>query len=160
MILNFELGISSMYVSVIGGDTGHCSEADLERAKRLGKGIAEMGAVLICGGRGGIMEAACEGVKEKGGKTIGILPGKSRGEGNEYLDHSIVTGLGMLRNSLVVLNGDIVVAFPGRYGTLSEISMALEYGKRVLGLRTWDIQGVEDFTDVCEVLDVIKEHFK
>lgn len=145
-----------MYVSVIGGDVGSCSDKDCERAEELGKGMAEMGMVLVCGGIGGVMEAACRGAKSAGGITIGILPSGDRSEGNDYLDHSIVTNLGMLRNSLVVLNGDIVVAIDGSYGTLSEISMATKYGKRILGLCTWDVDAVEGCSSVKEVLGKLK----
>lgn len=146
-----------MYVSVIGGDVGSCDEDDCRRAEKLGMGIAELGAVLVCGGKGGVMEAACRGAKKKDGTTIGILPSGSREEGNEYLDYSIVTGLGMTRNSLVVLNGDVVVAIDGRYGTLSEIAMATKYDQRILGLGTWDIDPVEEFDGVEEVLKELKE---
>jgi len=146
-----------MYVSVIGGDKGSCTDKDRERAEELGKGIAEMDMVLVCGGEGGVMEAACRGAKSAGGTTIGILPSGDRSEGNDYLDHSIVTNLGMLRNSLVVLNGDIVVAIDGSYGTLSEISMARKYGKRILGLGTWDLDAVEGCISVDEVLEKLKE---
>lgn len=133
-----------MYVSVIGGGSGTCSEEDLIHAEKLGVAIADMGAVLICGGKGGVMEAACRGAYSAGGTTIGILPSDSRDEGNPYLTHSIVTALGHVRNSLVVLNGDIVVAIDGGCGTLSEIALALQYGKRIIGLDTWDIPGVEN----------------
>ena len=146
-----------MYVSVIGGDVGSCTDKDCERAEELGKGIADMDMVLVCGGRGGVMEAACRGAKSAGGTTIGILPSGDRSEGNDYLDHAMVTNLGMLRNSLVVLNGDIVVAIDGSYGTLSEISMATKYGKRILGLGTWDVDAVEECTSVDEVLEKLKE---
>lgn len=146
-----------MYVSLIGGDVGSCTERDCERAEKIGEGIAIMGAVLVCGGRGGVMEAACRGAKFQGGTTIGILPSGDRDEGNEYLDHAIVTGLGMTRNSLVVLNGDIVVAVDGGYGTLSEISMATKYGKRILGIGTWDVDCIEGFGDVEGLLDALEE---
>ncbi|MFW6144863.1 MAG: TIGR00725 family protein [Candidatus Natronoplasma sp.] len=149
-----------MYVSVIGGDVTSCTYEDCERAEKIGEGIADLGAVLVCGGRGGIMEAACRGAKRKGGKTIGILPSADRSEGNEYLDHAIVTGLGMVRNSLVVLNGDIVVAIDGRYGTLSEIALGIEYGKRILGLGTWDVEGVESYETVEDILEVLESFLR
>lgn len=98
------------------------------------------------------MEASCKGAISEGGTTIGIMPGAPRGEGNEYLTHEIVTGLGAVRNSLVVLNGDVVVAIDGGYGTLSEIALAFQYGKRILGLGTWDIKGIEQFDSVDELL--------
>ncbi len=145
-------------MSVIGGDEGSCSDRDKQIAEELGRGIGDMNAVLVCGGRGGVMESACKGCKEAGGETIGILPSASRDEGNEYLDHAIVTNLGAVRNSLVVLNGDIVVAVDGGYGTLSEISLAHKYGKRVLGLATWDLNTVESCSDVDEVIDELRKH--
>ena len=142
----------TMYVSVIGGDVGSCTEEDCRRAEELGKGIAELGHILICGGRGGVMEAACKGAKEEGGTTIGILPSSDRSEGNDFLDHSIITNLGIMRNSLVVLNGDLVVAVDGGYGTLSEIAIATEYRKRILGLGTWDLDSVESHDSVDDIL--------
>ncbi len=145
-----------MYVSVIGGDVSSCTEEDCRMAEEIGKGIARMGAVLVCGGRGGVMEAACKGAVSEEGTTIGILPGDSRDEGNDYLTHGLVTALGAVRNSLVVLNGDIVVAVDGGYGTLSEIALAFQYGRRVLGMGTWDIEGVESFDNVGELLEALK----
>ncbi len=144
-----------MYVSVIGGDVKTCTEEDRRIAQEVGKGIARMGAVLVCGGKGGVMEAACRGAESQGGTTIGILPSGSRDEGNDYLTHGIVTNLGAVRNSLVVLNGDVVVAIDGGYGTLSEIALALQYGKRILGIGTWDIEGVERFETPDELLDAL-----
>ncbi len=143
-----------MYVSVIGGDDPRVDEKDLERAERLGREVARRGHTIICGGRGGVMKTACKGAKEKDGTTIGILPSSSKEEANEYVDHAIVTGLGMMRNSLVVQNGDVVIAIDGGYGTLSEISMAQKYGKRILGLGTWEVDAVESFDNIE---DVVKE---
>lgn len=93
------------------------------------------------------MKAACKGAKEKDGTTIGILPSSDKEEANEYIDHPIATGLGMMRNSLVVMNGDVVIAIDGGYGTLSEICFAHKYGKRILGLDTWNLDVVEGFDD-------------
>lgn len=145
-----------MYVSVIGGDVGSCTDKDCEIAEEIGKGIAEIDAVLVCGGRGGVMEAACKGAKKAGGTTIGILPSADRNEGNEYLDYKLVTNLGMVRNSLVVLNGDVVVAIDGSYGTLSEIAMATKYRKKILGIGTWDIESVEGYGDTDKLLKELK----
>lgn len=146
-----------MYISVIGGDVSSCTEEDCRAAERIGEAVAQIGAVLICGGRGGVMEAACKGAKSENGTTIGILPSGDRGEGNEYLDHAVVTNLGINRNSLVVLNGDLVVAIDGRYGTLSEIALAIEYGKKIIGLNTWDIDEVESCSDTEELIQVLKK---
>ncbi|MCD6513227.1 MAG: TIGR00725 family protein [Thermoplasmata archaeon] len=144
-----------MYISVIGGE--QCSDEIYGMAFEVGKRIAEMGAILVNGGRKGVMEAASKGAKSKGGTTIGILPSKDREEGNEYLDYKIVTGLGYARNILVVLNGDIVIAIDGHYGTLSEIAFALEYGKPVFGLRSWNV-GIKNFNNVDEMFNEIEKY--
>jgi uncharacterized protein (TIGR00725 family) len=111
-------------------------------AAEVGRLIAERGAVLVCGGRGGAMEAACRGAKEVGGLTVGILPGPDRSEANPFVDVVLPTGLGEARNALVVAAADVVIAIGGGYGTLSEIALALKAGKRVIGLGTWEIEGV------------------
>jgi uncharacterized protein (TIGR00725 family) len=108
----------------------------------VGRLLAEHGAVLVCGGLGGAMEAACRGAKQAGGTTVGLLPGESRSDANRFVDVAIPTGLGEARNALVVRSADVVVAVGGGYGTLSEIALALKIGKRVVGLGTWEIDGV------------------
>ena len=142
-----------MYVSVVGG--GECSQEMYEMAVDVGRKIARMNAVLITGGLGGIMEGVCKGAKEEGGTTIGIIPGEEREEANAYLDYVIATGLGQARNALVVLNADVVIAIDGEYGTLSEIAMALKYGKKVYGLKTWDV-GIKNCENVDELFDEIE----
>jgi uncharacterized protein (TIGR00725 family) len=99
--------------------------------------------VLVTGGLGGVMEAACKGARGAGGMTIGILPGKDRSAANPFVDFAIPTGLGEARNALVVRAADALIAIGGAYGTLSEIAFALKAGKRVVGLGTWAIDGVE-----------------
>jgi uncharacterized protein (TIGR00725 family) len=99
--------------------------------------------VLVCGGLGGVMEAACRGAKEAGGTTVGILPGSDRAAANRFVDVPIPTGLGEGRNVLVVRAADALIAVGGGHGTLSEIAFALKTGKRVIGLGTWDVDGVE-----------------
>ena len=111
-------------------------------AAEVGRLLAERGAVLVCGGRGGAMEAACRGAKEAGGLTVGILPGSDRSEANPFVDVVVPKGLGEARNALVVGAADVVIAVGGGYGTLSEIALALKAGKRVIGLGTWEIEGV------------------
>jgi uncharacterized protein (TIGR00725 family) len=111
-------------------------------AAEVGRLLAERGATLICGGRGGAMEAACRGAKEADGLTVGILPGSDRSEANPFVDVVLPTGLGEARNALVVGAADVVIAIGGGYGTLSEIALALKVGKRVIGLGTWEIEGV------------------
>ena len=129
-------------VSVIGAaESTAAQDAD---AEEIGKLLAEQGIVLACGGRSGVMQAACRGARNAGGLTIGILPGNDHGGGNPYLSVALPTGLGHARNVLVVLAGQVIIAVGGGYGTLSEISMALKMGKKVIGLRTWkaeDCQG-------------------
>jgi uncharacterized protein (TIGR00725 family) len=98
--------------------------------------------VLVCGGLGGVMEAACRGAKDAGGTTIGILPGADRAAANPFVDVAIATGLGEARNALVVRAADAAIAVGGGYGTLSEIALALKAGKPVVGIGTWDIRGV------------------
>ena len=98
--------------------------------------------MLVCGGLGGTMEAACRGAKQAGGTTVGLLPGESRSDANPFVDVAIPTDLGEARNALVVRAADAVVAVGGGYGTLSEIALALRAGKRVVGLGTWEIDGV------------------
>ena len=97
------------------------------------------GAVLVCGGLRGVMEAASKGAKKQGGITIGILPGIDKDHANPYIDFPIVTGLGEGRNLLVIRNSDAVIAFPGEFGTLSEIAFSLKLGKPVVGLSTWKV---------------------
>lgn len=143
-----------MYISVIGGDTNSASEKDLNIAEKLGEKIAKRGHQIVCGGRGGVMRAVCKGAKKRDGTTIGILPPSSKKEANKFVDHAILTGLGMVRNSLVVMNGDIVIAIDGGYGTLSEICFAHKYGKKILGINTWKIEAVNNFENVD---DLIKE---
>lgn len=128
------------YVGVIGA--GEC-DAELARlAEDVGRRIAEAGAVLVCGGMGGVMEAACRGAKAAGGTTIGILPGPDRADANRYVDVAIATGINEARNLAIIRTADALVAVGGSYGTLSEIGFALKAGKKVVGLRTWDIKGV------------------
>jgi uncharacterized protein (TIGR00725 family) len=111
-------------------------------AAEVGRLLAERGAMLVCGGRGGAMEAACRGAKEADGLTVGILPGSDRSDANPFVDVVLPTGLGEARNALVVGAADVVIAIGGGYGTLSEIALALKAGKRVIGLDTWEIEGV------------------
>jgi uncharacterized protein (TIGR00725 family) len=127
-----------MQIAVIGH--GQATHGEYEEAYAAGRTIAKSGAVLVCGGLGGVMEAACRGAQEAGGTTVGILPGTEGG--NPYLDITIRTGLGHARNVLVALSADAVIAVGGKYGTLSEIAIALKAGRPVYGLGTWDIEGV------------------
>jgi len=123
------------FVAVIGGSSPTADEAAL--AEDVGRALAEAGAVLVCGGRGGVMEAACRGAKQAGGVTIGILPGPDASEANRYVDIPIATGIGEARNAIITRTASVAIAVGGSYGTLSEISFALGFGKPVVGLGTW-----------------------
>ena len=127
-------------IGVIGG--AKPEEKWLQAAARIGELIARQGGILVCGGLGGVMESAARGAKQAGGLTIGILPGQATQDANPYIDVAIATGIGYTRNSLVALNSDVLIAIDGQYGTLSEIAYGLIYGKRVIGLGTWDVTGI------------------
>lgn len=134
-----------MIIAVIGGDSPP-PEA-LPAAEAVGRELAQRGHAVICGGRGGVMEAACRGARQAGGHTIGILPGSDPRDANAYVEFPIATGLGFARNAIIVLSADALIAVDGSYGTLSEIAMALTHGKPVIGLATWQISdgaGIED----------------
>lgn len=127
-----------MQIGVIG--PGDCSPEEYAAARKIGRLLASSGATLCCGGLSGVMEAACHGAKEEGGRTVGILP--HTGQGNRYLDVVIRTGIGYARNIVLVHSSDAVIAVGGSYGTLSEIAIALKTGVTVCGYRSWDIPGV------------------
>ncbi|MFC2019902.1 TIGR00725 family protein [Chloroflexota bacterium] len=124
-------------IAVIGGSQPSAKEARL--AEEVGRQLARRGAVLVCGGLGGVMEAACKGASAEGGLTIGILPGDNRRAANPYVQLPIITGIGYARNVAVVKSARAVIAVGGSYGTLSEISHALQSGIPVIGLATWSI---------------------
>ena len=133
-------------IAVIGG--GSCNQAEARLAEEVGRELAKRGAALVCGGLSGVMEAACKGASAEGGTTIGILPGDDRNSANPYVQIPIVTNLGYARNVAVVKSGQAVIAIGGNYGTLSEISHALQSDIPVIGLDTWTIarNGKEDKT--------------
>ena len=134
------------YVAVVGGGGSVAAEL-LVLAEKVGEQLARRGAVVVTGGLGGVMEAACRGARAEGGPTLGILPGSDREAANAYVDVAVATGMGELRNGLVVRCADALVAVGGEYGTLSEIALALKDGKPVAGLRTWQIEGVQVVAD-------------
>lgn len=129
-------------ISVIGAGS---ADADLyATARAVGSEIARRGAVLVCGGRGGVMEAACRGAVETGGLAVAILPGDDKAGANPYATLVIPTGLGHARNVLVVQSGEAVIALPGEAGTMSEVALALKTGRPVIGLGAWgEVDGVE-----------------
>jgi len=140
------------YIGVIGA--GKCGADLAEIAYEVGKEIALGGAVLVCGGKGGVMEAACRGCREAGGVSLGILPGENRQEANAYLSYALPTGMGAMRNFLVVRCSDVLISVSGKYGTLSETAIALKEGKRVIALRPpWRCPGMEEAFSPREAVD-------
>ncbi|NOZ69638.1 MAG: TIGR00725 family protein [Deferribacteres bacterium] len=130
-----------MVISVIGA--GSCDKEIYGVAEETGRLIARNGCILVTGGLGGVMEAASRGAREAGGITVGILPGFSKEDANEYVQIPVVTGMSHARNVIVVRSADAVIAIAGEYGTLSEIAIALKLGRPVVGIRTWEnIEGV------------------
>ena len=129
--------MADVYVSVIGASSA--SAEQVEAARAAGRRLAELGAVVVTGGRGGVMEAACRGAKEGGGLTVGILPGFDRSDANEFVDVALPTGLGEMRNALVARAGQAVVAVGGAWGTLAEIAFARAAGTPVFGIGSWDL---------------------
>ena len=144
-----------LLIGVIGGHS--CSRKTAKLAQELGREIAKLGAILVCGGLGGIMQAVAKGAKQNGGATVGILPGDDKKEANPFIDVPIATGLGYTRNTLVTTAADIIIALEGRYGTLSEIGFALNAKKPVIGLGSWDIEGVIKALSVKKAIEIVKE---
>jgi uncharacterized protein (TIGR00725 family) len=124
-------------IGVIGGS--ECSERGRALAREVGALIARGGDILICGGRTGVMEAACEGARSMGGVTVGVLPGTDRREANLFVTVPIATGLGVARNAIIARAADALIAVEGSYGTLSELAYALGMGKTVVCLESWEL---------------------
>jgi len=145
-------------VAVVGPSRGE--PGALEVAEAVGRALAERGAVVVCGGLGGAMEAVCRGAKRAGGTTVGILPGTDRRAANAFVDVAIATGLGEARNAVVVRTADAVIAVAGAYGTLSEIALALAAGKKVVGLDTWTLATAggpdEGIVQACSPEDAVE----
>jgi uncharacterized protein (TIGR00725 family) len=131
-------------VAVVGSSLA--SERETKMANAVGRLLGEQGVAVVCGGRGGVMQAVCKGAKEAGGLAIGILPGSDPTQGNPYLSVTLPTGLGNARNALVVQAGSAVIAIGGGVGTLSEIALAIKYGRTVIGLETWQAQRADGKT--------------
>lgn len=129
------------YIAVVGASQPTPPQA--RNAEEVGRLLGEAGAIVITGGRGGVMAAASRGARKAGAVVVGILPGTDRREANEWVSVALTTGMGELRNGLVVRAADAVVAVGGAYGTLSEIALALAAGTAVVGLDSWAIDGVE-----------------
>jgi uncharacterized protein (TIGR00725 family) len=142
-------------IAVIGGRRS--DKSLLSEAEEAGRLIARKGFVLVCGGLRGVMEAASRGAKSEGGLTVGILPQNDSKEANPFIDIPIVTGLGIGRNVIIARTADALVAVGGEYGTLSEIAFALQMGKPVAGIKTWDIKGVLGVENAEEAVNKVLE---
>ncbi len=132
-----RMGNRQFLVAVIG--EGDCSHEMYASAEAVGRLAAERGAAIVCGGLGGVMEAACKGAVGVGGAAIGVLPGGDKDDANPYVTLAIPTGMGEARNVLVVRMADAVIAVGGKFGTLSEIALALKLGRPLVGLNTWEL---------------------
>jgi uncharacterized protein (TIGR00725 family) len=141
------------YIAVVG--PGEASPEELHSAEEVGAGLAAAGAVVVSGGLGGVMEAACRGARSRRGRTLGILPGDDRDAANGWVEIAVPTGMGELRNGLVVRAADAVVAIGGGHGTLSEIALALKLGRPVVGLGTWEVHGVDHVSTPEDALALI-----
>lgn len=125
-------------IAVVG--PGEADTATCDRAEIVGQAVATAGADLVCGGLGGVMEAACRGARSAGGRTIGILPGGERAGANPHVDVVIPTGLGEARNVVVVRTADALIAVSGGWGTLSEIALAAKLARPIVGVGTWRVR--------------------
>ncbi len=144
-------------ITVVGG--GRCDGKTASDAERVGTAIARGGGVLVCGGLGGVMEAASRGASQAGGLTIGVLPGERAADANPHIALPIPTGLGQARNIVNVLAGEAVVALPGEAGTLSEIAVAMKSGIPVVVLGAWSSLGGVDVADSAdEAAELALEH--
>jgi len=144
-----------MRVAVIG--SSRVTDDHYRQAREVGRLLGENGHEIVCGGRTGVMEAACRGGQEMGAHTIGILPGEDRRAANEYVETVIATGLGTARNALVALNGDAAIAVDGSTGTLSEIALALDRGIPVAGLDSYEIEGVESVETPADAVAYVEQ---
>lgn len=129
------------YVAVIGASAASAGQDQV--AEEVGRGLAQAGAIVVCGGGGGVMAAASRGAALAGGTVVGILPGEDRAHANPWVGIALPTGLGELRNGLIVRAADAAIAIGGAYGTLSEIALAMVSAVPVIGLDTWDVEGVQ-----------------
>jgi hypothetical protein len=138
-------GRDATYIAVIGASRASSHEEAV--AEQVGAALARAGAIVVCGGGPGVMAGASRGAASAGGTVVGILPGDDRGRANPWVTIALPTGVGELRNGLIVRACDAAVAVAGAYGTLSEIGLALAQGVPVVGLGTWQIDGVEQIDD-------------
>jgi uncharacterized protein (TIGR00725 family) len=145
-------------VAVIGPSGAEPGSEAAQLGEEVGRLLAEAGVALVCGGMGGVMEAACRGAREACGEAIGIVPGHEVGEANEFCSHVVATGIGHARNLAVVSSGEVVIAIGGEWGTLSEIGFARAIGRSVIALRSWELNGRERMTAAPGVLHVESAH--
>jgi uncharacterized protein (TIGR00725 family) len=149
-------------IGVLGPNT--CTEEEYQLGYDVGRELAETGTILVCGGLGGMMEAAAKGAKDANGTTVGILPGDQASDANPYITVPLPTGLGPFRNMMVARMSDAVIAIHGAYGTLSEIAFALRLGVPVIGLHTWQLMqdGKEDpgIVSVTSPAEAVREALK
>jgi hypothetical protein len=145
--------LGSLVVAVVGPSSADPS--DLAAAERVGAALAAHSAIVVTGGLGGVMEAASRGAASAGGVVVGLLPGVDRSAANEWVSFALPTGLGELRNGLIVRACDAMIAVGGGYGTLSEIALALKAGKRVVGIGSWDVEGVQQAPDAASAVDLV-----
>ncbi len=129
------------YVAVVGPGTVADDDGIAHDAEVVGRALAGMGAVVVCGGLGGVMAAVCRGVATAGGTSVGLLPGVDRAAANPWVTLALPTGLGEARNVCIARSADVMIAVGQGYGTLSEIALALRAGTPVVGLRSWDLPG-------------------
>jgi uncharacterized protein (TIGR00725 family) len=143
------------WIAVCG--PGEATARELQHAEDAGASVASSGAVLVCGGLGGVMEAACRGARSRGGTTVGLLPGDDRRDANGWVQLAIPTGLGEARNALIVRAADAVVAVGWSWGTLSEIAFAMKRGVPVVGIETWELsQSGVPMTDILHASDGVR----
>ncbi len=142
-------------IAVFGGRVS--SKALLDVAYEVGQLIADRNGILYCGGMGGVMEAACRGAREHGGLTVGILPTAEAESANSFVDIPIVTGIGTARNSIIARSVHGGIAINGRYGTLSEIAYSLDFHKPIVGIETWDIEGIIPVKTAREAVQTLWE---
>lgn len=142
--------MSPRYVAVCG--TSEADDSQRQVAREVGRLLAEAGAVLLCGGLGGVMEAASEGAAAAGGTVVGVLPGRDRSAGNPFLTVALATGLGEARNAVLTSAADTVIAIGGGWGTLSEIGLARKMGRPVVGLGSWELAGLDVAGDAADAV--------
>jgi len=150
--------IRKRVIGVIGGKS--CSKKVEQLAQNLAKKLTKVADILVCGGLSGVMTAACQGFQGAGGLTVGIIPTYNKNDANAYVDIVIPTGLGLARNVLVVKSADVIVAFPGSVGTLSEIAYCLQFGIPVISLGSWNIPGVQKAKTVNDAVQKVKQVLK